>query len=202
MSAGRDVWGTVRAGVRSMLGWTVLSGLAFLTCASSCSPGELRLRTEANDDATSSGGKDGDGGSDPTGVGAAGPDDSMDPIPNLAAYSCVVRDDCPLPCDPDHDDCPPRCDSSQECNALFPHCDSSVDVCVECIDDDDCERRFGSVFPECSSGRCVQCQRDDDCDSHDCDHGWCQHCDDTRDCDDGSFCYEGHCLPALDFSSP
>jgi hypothetical protein len=202
MSSGRDVSVAVRLGARRVLGGLTLAGGVALTIASSCSPGELHLKTEPSETGgTSSGGEASDGGSESMGEGAAGPDDSMN-IPNLASYTCVVRGDCPLPCDPDQEVCPPRCESSEECNPLFPHCDSSVDVCVECIDDDDCERRFGSAFPECSSGRCVQCQRDDDCDSHDCDHGWCQHCDDSRDCDEGTFCYETHCLPVLEFPTP
>lgn len=171
-----------------------------------CEAGQIELRSAPPEAESSTGGDVGTGGlvqKPPTAqtggmiqnIGGGGPtpnepdDDLPYPLPCLVTSACFAF------CDEDRPGCTP-CDRDSECPNAVPLCDASLDRCVECLDDRDCENTFGPFFDECSLGLCVQCQRDEHCPPGDrCDHGWCGHCDSDVDCPYGMACFGDHCVP-------
>lgn len=194
--------------------WAV--GLVMLLLPVGCEAGAIELRTGAPDEVVgaggdtggdvSSGGDVGSGGdtvqppppgtggtSENIGGGGPAPDDpypdSPYPLPCLVTGSCFAF------CDEDRPGCTP-CDRDRDCPVVVPRCDGSLDRCVECLDDHDCEETFGPHFAECSLGMCVQCQRDEHCaPGYHCEHGWCGHCEEDYECPFGMECFRDHCVP-------
>lgn len=128
------------------------------------------------------------------GAGPMRPDDQPEDTPK--PLPCLVTGACFAFCTGDRPGCT-ECARDSECPFVVPRCDRSIDRCVECLDDRDCETVFGSAFGECSLGMCVQCQRDDQCPFGDrCDNGWCGHCEGDWDCPQGMDCFRDHCVPS------
>jgi hypothetical protein len=181
----------------------LLSGpVAFLLVSlMGCSSGEIHLDTGAEEAAptqeegAASGGANGSGGESSSEQGSGGVFSWENPPlgSDYWADPCVVRGDCEIfICDPDELQCP-SCESSQQCYPPFPHCDASLNRCQECLDDTDCEARFGDAFGACSAGRCVECRRDSDCEVGLCDRGGCGHCEEDGECGPGLICRRDHC---------
>lgn len=184
---------------RSRAIWVVGCATLFLPVA--CDAGEIQLRTTSTEVPSASGGNVGSGGvfEEPPpasgGVfqaeGGAGPTPHDDPRP----LPCLVTGACFAFCSDDRPGCS-ECARDLDCPFVVPLCDRSINRCVECLDDGDCERVFGPAFGECSLGLCVQCQRDEQCPPGDrCDDGWCGHCEGDQDCPLGMECFRDHCVP-------
>lgn len=176
-----------------MRAFSLLFVLAF---GASCAPGELALETGTGG-AAASGGAGGTVTVDAAGGSASGGADvgfgeggSVPPPP-----PCFVTGFCPTDCTRGGAGCL-GCDTSGDCGGPFPVCDRALGFCVECIDDADCEARFGDPYDECSAGRCVACQKDEDCMGDDrCFGGLCGECFDSDHCPNGEVCLGGRCEP-------
>ena len=176
-------------------------GIVSLGLPTACDAGEIQLRTTSTEpQSVGSGGDVGSGGFvqvDPPATGGtthseggAGPGDEEQPH-----LPCLVTGACFAFCSDDRPGCS-DCNDDLDCPFVLPLCDRSINRCVECLDDGDCERVFGPAFGECSLGLCVQCQRDEQCPSDKrCDDGWCGHCEGDWDCPLGMDCFRDHCVP-------
>lgn len=80
-------------------------------------------------------------------------------------------------CEPD---CPPGL-----------HCSLEVELCVQCMTDDECSARLNA--PYCEGFGCVQCRTTDDCaDDRECMAGACVQCIQDADCNTGREPFERH----------
>lgn len=183
-------------------------GLVLFGLPLACDAGEIQLRTTPLEPLVAgSGGDVGSGGLVDVPPPASGgmieneggagpmmpgepPDGSPTPLPCLVTGACFAF------CTDDRPGCT-ECEEDFECPFVVPRCDRSINRCVECLDDRDCEAVFGPAFGECSLGMCVQCQRDDQCPFDDrCDDGWCGHCEGDWECPEGMDCFRDHCVPS------
>jgi len=111
---------------------------------------------------------------------------------------CRSASDCPSgqSCNPVLLTCSFTCDAPSDCAGQpMSRCSSELDLCVQCLDDDDCSE---PPAPACESGgRCVECTGDEHCvpvpDRPSCDTASrrCVECLDSGQCD-GRACDARH----------
>ena len=121
------------------------------------------------------------------------------PVCDTESGRCIeCRCPASLTCDADTGQCIPGlvCGPQGECPFIYPRCDPTRSVCVQCITDAECLELpfFG---PRCFDGICGECSSDAECpfDQPHCDPflHFCA-CFDDRDCPMGSFCTrDGRC---------
>jgi hypothetical protein len=109
---------------------------------------------------------------------------------------CLTAGNCPNDgetCDTVEGKCVPTCTADAACtDAARALCSLDRAVCVECLDDADCD----TAKPRCLADKCRQCASDGDCGE---DRPWCSvdkweckqcvvddHCPDGTRCDNGS----------------
>jgi hypothetical protein len=126
---------------------------------------------------------------------------------------CITAADCRYTlgttCDQTTRQCLVPCNEPTDCGGLFSaRCETTRGVCIECDEDAQCkDKMFGSVYVEhCHNALCVQCLQDSDCPdpkSH-CltGEGICVDCLRSDHCPDKSVCFNGHCTPSQNASTP
>jgi hypothetical protein len=102
---------------------------------------------------------------------------------------CRSASDCPSGqgCNPVLLTCSFSCGDPSDCaGQAMSRCSSELDLCVQCLGDDDCSEPRA---PACDSGgRCVECRDATDCDGRSCDprERRCVECVSDADCGAGS----------------
>ncbi len=117
-------------------------------------------------------------------------------LEDLGPHGTCVQCDGDNPCDPgwicqDHV-CAPHCTADEHCAPA--HCDLPSHQCVECLEDDHCDRDAGFI---CEAQACVPgCRIDDDCAGGFCDQASaaCVDCLTSDHCSLGQICADHQCV--------
>jgi Cys-rich repeat protein len=107
---------------------------------------------------------------------------------------CLEREDCDRgTCDSQTRTCVRFCRTPDDCGSSGLMCDTTREVCVECMGNLDCPRDN----PICDIGNCVECLDDRDChpgETHcNTERGRCRECLEDSHCTHGLRCESGRC---------